>query len=65
MRLETYLKQYSRLPLIEESEMTLNGKGKSYGLDFFLEDGSVWDNLTTTLSYSYNHTRRRYMEYVN
>lgn len=65
VRLETYLKQYSRLPLIEESEMTLNGKGKSYGLDFFLEDGSVWDNLTTTLSYSYNHTRRRYMEYVN
>jgi len=65
IRLESYLKHYSHLPLFEGNKMTLNGKGKSYGMDFFLEDSSISDNLTATLSYSYNHTRRRYMEYVD
>lgn len=65
MRLESYLKQYSHLPLFENNEMTLKGKGKSYGVDFFLEDNSISDNLTTTLSYSYNHTRRIYLEYMD
>lgn len=65
VRLESYLKQYSHLPLFEDNKITLNGKGKSYGVDFFLEDSSISDNLTTTLSYSYNHTRRRYLEYVD
>lgn len=65
IRVESYLKKYSHLPLYEVNVMTLNGKGKSYGMDLFFEDGSISDNLTTTLSYSYNHTRRRYMEYAD
>jgi outer membrane receptor for ferrienterochelin and colicin len=65
IRLESYLKQYTHLPLIEDNKTTLNGKGKSYGADLFMEDNSIADNLTTTLSYSYNHTRRRYLEYLD
>ena len=65
IRTESYIKQYSHLPLIENKDLTLDGKGKSYGLDFCLEDNSLFDNLTTTLSYSYNHSRRKYLEYVD
>ncbi len=65
IRLESYLKQYTQLPLLENQKITLKGRGKSCGIDFFLEDGSISNNLTTTLAYSYNHSRRRYMEYVD
>ena len=65
IRLEPYLKQYSHLPLLEDNNKTLNGNGKSYGMDFFVEDRSISDNLTTTLSYSYNHSRRRYLQYLD
>lgn len=65
IRMESYFKRYTKLPLFENDKITLNGKGKSYGIDCFLEDNSVSDNLTTTLSYSYNYSRRRYLEYID
>lgn len=63
-RVEAYDKTYSHLPLYEElQQMTFNGKGHSYGFDLFLEKKIFQGRLNTTLSYSYNHSRRKYMQY--
>jgi outer membrane receptor for ferrienterochelin and colicin len=65
-RIEAYDKVYSHLPLYEDQKkLNFNGKGYSYGVDMFLENNSLIDRLTTTLSYSYNYSRRKYLEYTS
>ena len=40
------------------------GYGTSRGLDIYLEDHSLLKNLSTTLSYSFNDSRRLYLDYT-
>ena len=60
LRIEPYWKRYHHLPLIEDGIWQSEGHGTSRGVDVFLEDHSLARNLITTLSYSYNDSRRLY-----
>ncbi|MGI6233339.1 MAG: TonB-dependent receptor [Prevotella sp.] len=62
IRLEAYYKNYHHLPWLSNGVYTDLGHGNSRGIDFFLEDQSL-NNLTTTVSYSYNDSHRLYLNY--
>lgn len=62
VRIESYYKRYSRLPLLRQGLYTADGHGKSQGFDLFIDDRSLMPNLYTMLSYSYNDSRRRYLD---
>ena len=64
VRLEAYYKHYSRLPLLRHGLYTAGGHGMSRGFDVYLDDRSLLRNLSTTLSYSYNDSRRLYLDYL-
>ena len=66
LRIEPYLKKYHHLPLYNSLLGGYEGVGygTSHGLDIFLEDHSLLKNLSTTLSYSYNDSRRLYLDYT-
>lgn len=64
VRIESYYKRYSRLPLLRQGLYTADGYGTSRGFDFFIDDQSLLPNLNTMLSYSYNDSRRRYLDYL-
>ena len=66
LRIEPYLKKYHHLPLYNSLQGGYEGVGygTSRGLDIFLEDHSLLKNLSTTLSYSYNDSRRLYLDYT-
>ena len=62
VRIESYYKRYSRLPFLRQGLYTADGHGKSQGFDLFIDDRSLLPNLYTMLSYSYNDSRRRYLD---
>ena len=62
VRIESYYKRYSRLPLLRQGRYTADGYGTSRGFDLFIDDRSLMPNLYTMLSYSYNDSRRRYLD---
>jgi hypothetical protein len=66
LRIEPYLKKYHHLPLYTSPRGGWEGVGygTSQGLDIFLEDHSLLKNLSTTLSYSFNDSRRLYLDYT-
>ncbi|MBP5711521.1 MAG: TonB-dependent receptor, partial [Prevotella sp.] len=64
LRIEPYWKKYHHLPLWENGVYFPHGKGSSKGVDVFLEDHSLFKNLTTTLSYSFNDSKRFYLDYT-
>ena len=64
VRIEPYWKKYHRLPLLENGFYQPHGHGTSRGLDIFIEDHSLLRNLSTTLSYSFNDSRRLYLDYT-
>ena len=66
LRIEPYLKKYHHLPLYTSPRGGWEGVGygTSRGLDIFLEDHSLLKNLSTTLSYSFNDSRRLYLDYT-
>lgn len=64
LRLETYYKRYAHLPLWQHGRYSADGYGMSRGFDVFVDDRSLLPNLTTTLSYSYNDSRRLYLNYL-
>ena len=64
VRIESYYKKYSRLPLLRQGRYTADGYGTSRGFDLFIDDRSLLPNLNTMLSYSYNDSRRRYLDYL-
>lgn len=64
VRIEPYLKKYHRLPLWDEGVYLPRGYGTSKGFDLFVEDHSLCKRLSTTLSYSYNDSRRFYQDYT-
>lgn len=61
---EIYYKDYSRLPLWEKGMLTARGYGYSTGLDLFVEDRASLKLVEYRLSYTYNLSRRRYLEYT-
>ena len=61
---EVYYKDYDRLPLWEGTSLTANGYGHSAGLDLFFLDRASLKNVEYRLSYTYNLSRRRYLEYT-
>ena len=60
---EAYYKDYDRLPLWEQASLTVNGYGYSAGFDLFFLDRTSLKNVEYRLSYTYNLSRRRYLEY--
>lgn len=64
LRIEPYWKKYHRLPLLENGLYQPHGHGYSRGVDVFLEDHSLIKGLTTTLSYSFNDSKRLYLDYT-
>ena len=64
LRIEPYWKKYHCLPLLEDGVYRPDGYGTSRGVDLFIEDHSLVKYLTTTLSYSFNDSKRRYLDYT-
>jgi hypothetical protein len=64
LRIEPYYKRYRHLPWMQQDQWQPDGYGTSRGVDVFLEDHSLARNLITTLSYSYNDSRRLYHDYT-
>ena len=64
LRIEPYWKRYHHLPLMENGVWQSHGDGTSQGVDAYLEDHSLFRNLTTTLAYSFNDSKRLYRDYT-
>ena len=73
LRIEPYWKEYRHLPLLVNSSPRGGwegvdwegvGYGTSRGLDLYVEDHSLFKNLSTTCSYSFNDSRRLYLDYT-
>jgi hypothetical protein len=64
LRIEPYWKRYHHLPLMENGVCQSHGDGTSQGVDVYLEDHSLFRNLTTTLAYSFNDSKRLYRDYT-
>ncbi len=62
-RLEPYYKKYKKLPTLENSKYVSNGYGHSKGLDVFLEEELLLKYLRSTIAYSYNDTKKLYLDY--
>ena len=65
LRIEAYHKRYGHLPLLTHGSYQSNGYGKSRGFDIFFECRSLVKNLSTTLSYSFNDSKRLYLDYTS
>ena len=65
LRIEPYYKKYHHLPLLADGLYTADGNGMSQGVDVFLENHSLLKNLITTLSYSFNDSKRFYLDYTS
>ena len=61
---EAYYKDYARLPLWEGQMLAAHGFGYSTGLDFFFIDRASLKNVEYRLSYTYNISHRRYLDYT-
>lgn len=61
-RVEPYYKKYMKLPLLDAGSYVSKGYGFSKGIDLFF-DGSPLHNLRTTIAYSWNDSRRLYLDY--
>ena len=63
LRVEPYYKWYHHLPLLAEGVYTADGYGYSRGFDVYLENSSVLRNLAVTAAYSFNDSKRFYLDY--
>ena len=61
---EFYYKKYDRLVLYTPAGLTSGGYGSSKGVDLYFEDRSLMRNLECNLSYSFNLSQRKYLEYT-
>ena len=62
-RFEPYFKKYRKLPLAIDGNYYSKGYGHSKGIDLFLENETLINNLRTTLSYSFNDSKRLTLDY--
>lgn len=60
---ELYYKKYNRLALYTPGGLTSDGYGSSKGIDLYFEDRSLMKNFEYYLSYSFNLSKRKYLEY--
>ena len=65
VRIEPYYKRYRHLPLLANGVYASNGYGTSRGFDLFFENHSIVKHLTTTVSYSFNDSKRLYLDYAS
>ncbi len=64
LRIEPYYKKYRHLPLLQSNSVYgMKGNGYSRGLDVYLENHSLFKRLGMTMAYSYNDSRRHYMNF--
>lgn len=63
LRVEPYYKRYHHLPLLADGVYTADGYGYSRGFDVYLENSSVLRNLAVTAAYSFNDSKRFYLDY--
>jgi hypothetical protein len=61
-RAEAYYKKYDALVLNNADSYTSDGYGYSKGIDLFFNDRSLFKNLEYMLAYSYNLSRRKYLD---
>lgn len=64
VRVEPYYKWYHHLPLLADGIYTADGYGYSRGFDVYMEDTSLLRNLTVTAAYSFNDSRRLYLDFT-
>lgn len=64
LRIEPYWKKYHHLPLLEDGIYQPHGYGTSRGVDVFVESHSFVKHLITTFSYSFNDSKRLYLNYT-
>ena len=64
LRIESYWKRYRHLPLLESNIYQPHGHGRSQGVDVFVENNS-FKRLTTTLSYSFNDSKRLHLDFTH
>ena len=64
LRIEPYWKKYHHLPLLEDGIYQPHGYGTSRGVDVFVESHSFIKHLITTFSYSFNDSKRLYLNYT-
>ena len=65
LRIEPYYKWYRRLPLLADGTCTTDGYGYSRGFDIYLESAAFLKNLTVTAAYSFNDSKRLYLDYTD
>lgn len=63
LRVEAYYKNYHNLSWIENEVYTSNGYGYSKGFDVYFSDDQTFKNLSYTLSFSNNYSKRLYKNY--
>lgn len=59
-RLELYDKQYDRLICDRKGVLDASGGGYSRGIDLYMEDAALWENVEYRVSYSFNDAKRKY-----
>ena len=64
LRIEPYYKDYIHLPLLHQGVYLPDGYGTSKGVDVYAEDHSISSRLTLSVAYSYNDSRRMYLDYT-
>ena len=62
IQIEAYCKNYHHLPLLQGVLFTADGHGWSRGFDVFVDDNSLTPGLFTRISYSYNDSRRLWLD---
>lgn len=62
-RAEFYNKKYNDLPLLADGTYTSGGDGYSRGVDLYYDDSGLLKNVEYTMSYSYNNSKRKYLDY--
>lgn len=65
LRVEAYHKKYDHLPLNPEGNVyySSDGYGYSKGIDFFFNDTHLFKHWEYMLAYSYNDSRRKYLDF--
>jgi hypothetical protein len=63
-RVEAYYKKYDNLVLKNGEVYNSDGYGYSKGIDLFFNDRSLFRNLEYMLAYSYNLSKRKYLDFA-
>lgn len=62
-RAELYNKKYNDLPLLNDGTYISGGNGYSRGVDLYFDDRGLLRNFEYVMAYSFNDSKRRYLDY--